>query len=118
MRLLTIYAEEINPVYPIFDTDALISQTQLNFDAWLTSSDTETNTGVLDISLVRIGVAIGNLIDCSDENSFSRQLISLVEIEAAQTYTASAMSCREAVIFTSLVSGAPSQRLLWSALKG
>lgn len=107
LRLLSVYTEEISPVYPIFDVAALTSQTQLHFDSWLTSPDPRTNIGGLDIALVRLGVAIGNLIDCVDANGISQHLVSQVEAEAAQNYMFSAMSCREAVVLTTLVGRSP-----------
>lgn len=103
IRLLTVYDEEVGPVYPIFDGPALISQTEAQFEAWLAAQDSMVDSSALDISLVRVAIAIAGTVDSMGVNDFSRQLVSSVEAEVSKTYASSVLTLRDAVLLTALV---------------
>jgi hypothetical protein len=104
IQLLSVYAEDVSPVYPIFDAQALISQTQANLDGWLATGDQAGGSDYLDISLVRVAVATAQCFESMGTNEFSRQLISLVEAEVSQSYTNAVLTCRDAVMMATLAS--------------
>jgi hypothetical protein len=104
IQLLSIYAEEVSPVYPIFDAQALMSQTQANFDEWLATRDQVGGRVNLDASLVRVVVATAQCLESMGTNEFSRQLISVVEVEVSRSYTHAVLTCRDAVIMATLAS--------------
>jgi hypothetical protein len=103
IQLLNVYAEEVSPVYPIFDAEALISQTRASFDEWLATRDQASGPDGLDLSLVRVAVATAQCFESMGTNELSRQLVALVEAEMSQSYTNAVLTCRDAVIMTALV---------------
>lgn len=95
-------------MHPIFDAPALISQTEENFDAWLVSQNPIPDPSELDVSLLRVVVAIGECVNSMGPNDFCRQLISSAEAEASKSYMNSVLTCRDAVVLTTLVRGSSS----------
>lgn len=110
IHLLTVYGEELSPVYPIFDAQALISQTEATFDAWLAARSCVAESSELDIPLVRVAIATAECVESMGANEFSQKLISLVEAEVSKSYASSVLSCRDAVILTALVTSPISLR--------
>jgi hypothetical protein len=103
LRLLSVYEEELASVYPVFDIPALVSQTQRNYDSWINSPVIRIDPAELDVVLLRVTVATASTIETMKETQLNRQLIMAVETDVFRTYSRSAITCREAVIFTVLV---------------
>lgn len=103
LRLLSVYEDEIVSVYPIFDIQALISQTQRNYDSWMTSQEIKIDPATLDLSLLRVAIATASEIESMKEPHLNRQLIIDAETDVFKTYASSTITCREAVIFTAMV---------------